>query len=534
MNYRFRLFKRIAAVLLALALFLTGLPQTAFAIDSDSLDSAAELTLDTPVKTWEAESENKVMVKLPAEKRLYSLGDSFQGLSSANDNSITTFHANNPQAKLLDNGNPVDTLVKYYAHGTVLYSHDEPFFFTTEEESFLCYDGLSLDPYAEYSYWELTMTEPVDIYCVWYRGVEINVDAGGGYFGNDPDNTAYVELLRIGEITDLLHYWSNVTPPKSGKSLVGWSWSPNGSNPFTEFTPDEDMQYRTLYAVWPDDAVIPVTNVSFPEPNVSIVIGKTKSCPATVAPASATYKKVTYTSSDESVVTVDTNGIIKGKRAGTAVITAAASNGKKATLKVQVLFTDVTKSHDYYYTPVYWAANHNPIITAGYADGSFGVDLNCQRRELLIFMWRYAGCPTKDKNGKAYDDARERFNDMNAYAASSASNQAIAWAYKEGIVNGYSDGGIHPKDPIARKDVMIMLYRLAGKPAVEGTLIFPDCKSLKTTSDTYKAILWGSKFEITKGYSSGPHAGQFGINLNCLREQIVTFLYRYETKWQND
>ncbi len=182
-------------------------------------------------------------------------------------------------------------------------------------------------------------------------------------------------------------------------------------------------------------------------------------------------------------------------------------------------FSDVTNPKLYYYTPVYWAADNN--ITKGYPDGSFGVGKECQRRELLIFMWRYMGSPT------GYGDARTMFNDMGAYNASSAANKAVAWAYKTGIVKGYADGGIHPTEPIVRKDVMIMLYRMAGKPAVSGTLSFKDCQSFNRNSDTYKAILWGSQKGITKGYSSGPYKGQFGVGLDCLREQIVTFLYRY-------
>jgi hypothetical protein len=42
----------------------------------------------------------------------------------------------------------------------------------------------------------------------------------------------------------------------------------------------------------------------------------------------------------------------------------------------------------------------------------------------------------------------------------------------------------------------------------------------------YKAILWGSQKKITVGYTSGPKKGNFGINDNCTRGQIVTFLYR--------
>ncbi len=187
--------------------------------------------------------------------------------------------------------------------------------------------------------------------------------------------------------------------------------------------------------------------------------------------------------------------------------------------KEQTVFTDVPLSGKYYSEPVYWAAENE--ITKGYSDGSFGVGRDCQRRELMIFLWRYAGKPT------GYGDARTMFNDLSAYGPNSATNKAIAWAYKTGISKGYSDGGFHPEASIVRKDVMIMLYRLAGKPKVSGSLTFTDCKNLKKGTDTYNAILWGSNNGITKGYTSGQYSGMFGNNLNCLREQIVTFLYRY-------
>jgi hypothetical protein len=49
-------------------------------------------------------------------------------------------------------------------------------------------------------------------------------------------------------------------------------------------------------------------------------------------------------------------------------------------------------------------------------------------------------------------------------------------------------------------------------------------------TDTYKAIGWGYNMGITSGYSDGPYKGQFGCNLDCLRKDIVTFLWRYKGK----
>jgi hypothetical protein len=46
------------------------------------------------------------------------------------------------------------------------------------------------------------------------------------------------------------------------------------------------------------------------------------------------------------------------------------------------------------------------------------------------------------------------------------------------------------------------------------------------TIDQLKAL--HAKNGITKGYSSGPNKGKFGVGFDVLRKDIVTFLYRYD------
>ena len=56
---------------------------------------------------------------------------------------------------------------------------------------------------------------------------------------------------------------------------------------------------------------------------------------ATVAPANATDKTVTWKSSDATVATVDANGKVVAKKAGEVTITATAG-GVSGTLKITV------------------------------------------------------------------------------------------------------------------------------------------------------------------------------------------------------
>jgi hypothetical protein len=241
---------------------------------------------------------------------------------------------------------------------------------------------------------------------------------------------------------------------------------------------------------------------------------------AAVLPAEAD-QSVTWTSSDENIARVDSAGKVTALRYGTVTITAAskADHSLTASCTIQTRFYDVNDTGKYYYKPVYWAADSG--ITTGYDRVYFGPQQNCTRRELSIFLWRLAGKP--EASGTL------PFSDTGKYTETTDTYKAILWCYTNGIVKGYSDGTFRPDNAIVRKDTMIMLYRLAGKPSVSGTLKFPDARALGygPETDTYKSIVWGTQNGITNGYADG----SFKPNTNCLREHIVTFVYRYDQKF---
>jgi hypothetical protein len=72
----------------------------------------------------------------------------------------------------------------------------------------------------------------------------------------------------------------------------------------------------------------PVTSVTLP-PTANVEINKTITLTATVLPADATNKTLEWSSSDTSVVTVNSGGVVSGKAAGTVVITARATDGSQ-------------------------------------------------------------------------------------------------------------------------------------------------------------------------------------------------------------
>ena len=177
-------------------------------------------------------------------------------------------------------------------------------------------------------------------------------------------------------------------------------------------------------------------------------------------------------------------------------------------------FSDVQDPKNPYYKAIYWAADAG--ITKGYPDGTFGINRNCTRGECMMFLWRYANKPSPKNVSKS------PFKDV---PKTHTFYKAILWGSQKGITKGYSDGTFGINRNVTRGECMMFLWRLRGKPAPKAVAKapFPD---VPKSHVFYNAVLWGYQKKITTGFTSGPLAGKFGVNENCSRGQIVTFLYR--------
>lgn len=100
--------------------------------------------------------------------------------------------------------------------------------------------------------------------------------------------------------------------------------------------PEDDSNESTET---PDNAApeeIQVKSIKFDISEFSpIKINETVQINATVYPETADNKTLTWSSSNESVATVDSDGLVTIHQNGSAVITAKAVNGKKAEMKIQ-------------------------------------------------------------------------------------------------------------------------------------------------------------------------------------------------------
>lgn len=88
---------------------------------------------------------------------------------------------------------------------------------------------------------------------------------------------------------------------------------------------------------------VPVTSVSVSPSSATINIGSTQQLTATVLPANATNKSVTWSSSNTAVATVNASGLVSGVSAGTTNITVTTvDGGKTATSSINVTAVPVT------------------------------------------------------------------------------------------------------------------------------------------------------------------------------------------------
>lgn len=158
-----------------------------------------------------------------------------------------------------------------------------------------------------------------------------------------------------------------------------------------------------------------------------------------------------------------------------------------------VSFTDVS-CESWYYDPVTFVAAEG--IMTGYADGSgsFGAAAYIERQDAALLLYRYlADGETAPSHG---------FSDVEAGAYYEA---AVDWCAANGIFTGYQDGSneFGVGDPLTREDLMVVLYRIAGSPALDAddsTLdAFPD--SDLTSPYAADAVTWA----VSRGIVSGAY-----------------------------
>ncbi len=170
-------------------------------------------------------------------------------------------------------------------------------------------------------------------------------------------------------------------------------------------------------------------------------------------------------------------------------------------------FLDVNETQ-FYHESVLWAVENG--ITNGVDAEHFGPMGVCNRAQVVTFLWRAAGSPAPQSTENPFNDVAE----------GSFYENAVLWAVEKGITNGLTADTFGPNTVCNRAQVVTFLHRANGSPEPERA----DSPFTDVAEGSFyeKAVLWALENNVTTGASDTT----FNPNGQCLRAQVVTFLYR--------
>ena len=121
---------------------------------------------------------------------------------------------------------------------------------------------------------------------------------------------------------------SQAIPSHDSKSFKGWSKSPDGPvslYPGDMLTVNTSNPRITLYAIWGEKSAPSAIELYYS--TVNIPVGSSLILPVKVIPADSSYGRLIWSSSDESVVSVSSDGTITALKEGVAIITVMTPDG---------------------------------------------------------------------------------------------------------------------------------------------------------------------------------------------------------------
>ena len=172
-------------------------------------------------------------------------------------------------------------------------------------------------------------------------------------------------------------------------------------------------------------------------------------------------------------------------------------------------FTDVQDAKRFYYTPVLWA--YDNAITSGMTADSFAPDGNCERGQVVTFLWRSMNKPETTVDQMPFIDV----NKLEYFYT------PVLWAFENQITTGMDDTHFAPRNTVTRGQFVTFLWRAVGEPEAKQEAVFTDVPAGAYYHD---AVAWA----VSEGITLGMGDGLFNPDGPCTRGLVVTFLYRLQ------
>lgn len=286
--------------------------------------------------------------------------------------------------------------------------------------------------------------------------------------------------------------------------------------------PDKVIEYITeqTYNGWdPTDPApgnpwrnVRAQKVEIKSNQLNLTAGQTVTVQWSVEPEEAT---VSWTSSDETVATVDASGTITAVGKGTAQIRAEGIGGAADTLTVKVKgellpFEDLIPGA-WYYEAVRGAVEKG--LFGGVSEKRFAPDKAMTRAMVVQVLYNMQKKPPKAQQIDFADVPEDAWY-----------YDAVAWAVTEGIVNGVSEERFAPDQAMTRQELAAVLWRYAKQPESKETLNgFSDQNKIAPYAQS--AMAWAVEQELLQGAE-----GKLLPTQTATRIQTAAIFYRYLNK----
>lgn len=213
--------------------------------------------------------------------------------------------------------------------------------FYTEDVQYTCtikiYKNCTGNPVSGTLVSTQTATEPYAGFHTVVLDTPVDLNAGDTYSVVVSQTTVNGSSLVLVDKSFSWTWLASVSSTKTGQSFIsssGSSWTDVSASGYNcRIKAYTDKRDTTT----PADVKVSRITLSA-STGLTLTKGQTQKLTATVVPANATNKAVTWKTSDKNVATVSENGLVTAKSAGTAIITCTAKDGSnvKATCKVTV------------------------------------------------------------------------------------------------------------------------------------------------------------------------------------------------------
>ncbi len=203
---------------------------------------------------------------------------------------------------------------------------------------------------------------------------------------------------------------------------------------------------------------VEVTSITLNKTSTTLIKGESETLTTTVKPDNATDKTITWSSSDETIATVESGKI---EATGYGVVTITARSGDQyATCEVSVIcddeecqfYTDINEDA-WYHAALDYVTEYK--VMQGIGNKQFAPESSLTRAQLVQILYNMEGKPAYTVEDE-FPDVQEKEDGQDVWYY-----DAVMWAASEGIVKGYEDKEFKPDREITRQEMVTIMRRYA-------------------------------------------------------------------------